>query len=431
MSTHTRLAGLTAALTALACTVAGCSSGSSPSGSSTEGTANLELVSWWTSGSEQQALDVLINDYKAAHPGVTVTNGTVAGGGGSNAQVVLAQRLVDNNPPDVWQTFPGGALRAYAGQSEVADVSAVYANGLSGALPKVILDGLTVDGKQYGVPTSSHRGNVLFFSLPALKKAGVTPPSSGYTAATFTADLAKLKSAGVTPLCLGAKDRFTTAALLENILLGIIGPEGWSKIVSDRFDWNGAKVDEALKQFGTVLDYADPQAGALSWDQATKKLAGGECGFESMNDSAFGELEKAGAKDGTDFHEVAFPGTESAYVAVVDTFVQARSARNAKNATDFLTVIGSPETQLAFSKAKGSVPVRTDVDVSSLTPYQQSAANALRTGTVVWSIVHGSAKSPQFQGGFYDAVDSYVRSRDAGAFRSALTSALSQQPPSK
>jgi glucose/mannose transport system substrate-binding protein len=52
------------------------------------------------------------------------------------------------------------------------------------------------------------------------------------------------------------------------------------------------------------------------------------------------------------------------------------------------------------------VPVRTDVDVSSMTPYQQSAAKALRSSTVLWSIVHGSATSPQFQQAFYDAVQS-------------------------
>ena len=57
--------------------------------------------------------------------------------------------------------------------------------------------------------------------------------------------------------------------------------------------------------------------------------------------------------------ELPFPGTGAYYVAVVDTFVQARSATNARNASDFLAVIAAPDTQLAFSKVKGSVPVRS------------------------------------------------------------------------
>ena len=400
--------------------------------SSNEATSNLEVISWWTSGSEEQALNVLFDAYRKAHPGVTIVNATVAGGGGSNASVVLAQRLLRGDPPDSWQTFPGGALRQYAAQNQMTEVSGVVRDsGLAANVPKVILDGLTVNGKQYGVPTSSHRGNVLFFNQKMLAKAGAANPSAGYTAENFVSDLAKLKAAGVTPLCLGAKDRFTTTALFENVLLGVVGADGWSRITADRFDWRGPQVRQALTQFGKIIDYADPEAAGLSWDAATGKLATGGCAFETMNDSAYGELVQAGAKEGTDFGAVAYPGTDGNYVAVVDTFVRARKAKNGQNASDFLAVIAAPDVQVAFSKVKGSVPVRTDADISSLSPYQQSAAQALRTQTVLWSIVHGSAMSPQFQQGFYDAVETYVRSRDARAFSNTLTEVMRRQPPAK
>jgi glucose/mannose transport system substrate-binding protein len=390
------------------------------------------VVSWWTSGSEQQALTVLFDAYRAAHPGAAVTNRAVAGGGGSNAQVVLAQRLLSGNPPDVWQTFPGGALRAYVDQGQVADLSDLYGQGrLAAVLPEVIRDGLTVEGKQYGVPTSAHRGNMLFYNTALLAKAGVTQPGAGYLPPAFLNDLAKLDQAGITPLCLGAKDPFTTTALFENTLLSVVGADGWQRIAEDRFRWDSDSVAEALRRFGQILNYADPQAAALTWDAATKKLANGECAFETLNDSAFGELVSAGAVDGKTFGEVPYPGTEGTYVAVVDTFVQARQSGNARKASEFLAVLDSPDTQLAFSKVKGSVPIRTDVDVSSLTPYQQSAAKALRSGRVLWSIVHGEAMSPQFQQGFYDAVATYVRSRDAKAFRTTLTDAMRRQAPPK
>jgi glucose/mannose transport system substrate-binding protein len=414
---------------AVACVLAGCTAGGS---SSQESTSDLEVVSWWTSGSEQQALNVLINDYRAAHPEVTVTNGAVAGGGGSNAQVVLAQRLLSGKPPDVWQTFPGGALRAYVEHGQVSDVSDSYRqSGLGAVLPGVIRDGLTVDGKQYGVPTSAHRGNMLFYNTALLTKAGVVKPGAGYQFPAFLDDLAKLDKAGVTPLCLGARDPFTTTALFENTLLSVVGADGWRRITQDRFDWNSDSVDQALRRFGEILNYADPEAAALSWDAATKKLADGKCAFETLNDSAFGELESAKAVDGKTFDEVPYPGTDGTYVAVVDTFVKASKSENSRNASEFLAILGSPDTQLAFSKAKGSVPIRTDVDVSSLTPYQRSAAEALRSKPILWSIVHGEALSPQFQQAFYDAVATYVRSRNANAFRATLTAPVRNQVPAK
>jgi glucose/mannose transport system substrate-binding protein len=425
MRTRRRLAAVGLALV---CGLTACTSGSS----NEEPTKQLEVVSWWTSGSEAQALNVLFDSYRAAHPGVTVASGAVAGGGGSNAQVVLAQRLLSGNPPDVWQTFPNRALGAFVDRSQLADVSDLYdQGGLSAALPPAIRDGLTVNGKLYGVPTSSHRGNMLFFNKALLAKAGVAEPGSGYDLKTFVADLAKLDGAGVTPLCLGAKDPFTTTAVFENTLLSVVGNDGWRRIGDDRFDWNGAPVDQALSQFGQILKYADPEAAGLTWDAATKKLADGGCAFETMNDSAYGELLSAGATEGTTFGQVPYPGTDQSYVAVVDTFVQARKSANARNAHDFLAVVAAPETQLAFSKAKGSVPIRSDVDVSSLSPYQQTAAASLRKDTVLWSIVHGEAMSPQFQQGFYDAVATYVRSGDAKAFRSTLTEAMRRQAPAK
>jgi glucose/mannose transport system substrate-binding protein len=399
---------------------------------STEATDKLELISWWTSGSEEEALNVLIDAFNAKNPGVEVVNAPVVGGGGSNAQVVLAQRLLAGDPPDTWQTFPSAALQSYVSQRQIADVSSVVSDtGLSTALPQVILDGLTVNARQYGVPTSSHRGNVLFFNVEVLEQAGVAKPGNGYRIEDWIADLEKVKASGVVPLCVGARDSFTTPALFENILLSVVGPSGWDQIVADRFDWKGTEVREALELFGRALDAVDPAADGLSWDQATQKLGDGGCAFETMNDSAYGELVKAGKTDDKTFDEVPFPGTEASYVAVVDTFVQARSAANAKNAADFLAVIADPQVQLEFSKAKGSVPVRTDVDVSSLSPYQQSAAVALRDSRVLWSIVHGSAMSPAFQQGFYDAVDAYVRTRDPEAFSSTLIDAVAAAPPQR
>ena len=87
----------------VACTMSACTTVPE---SSTEPTDQLEVVSWWTSGSEQRALRVLFDAYQAGHSEVTVTSGAVAGGAGSNAQVVLAQRLLAGDPPTSGRPSP-------------------------------------------------------------------------------------------------------------------------------------------------------------------------------------------------------------------------------------------------------------------------------------------------------------------------------------
>jgi glucose/mannose transport system substrate-binding protein len=214
-------------------------------------------------------------------------------------------------------------------------------------------------------------------------------------------------------------------------LLSSIGPRGWADIVDDKLDWRSGRVQTALKAFGAMLGYADAKASQLTWDQATKKLASGGCAFESMNDSAFGELVNAGAQEGEDFGVTAFPGTDGSFLAVVDVFVAATKAHNAKNALAFLGDISEPDTQLAFHKAKGSVPVLRNVDVTSLTAYQRSSAKSLWASPILLSIAHGEAMSPEFQEGFYDAVFTYARTRSTDSFADDLEDAVSRDklPP--
>jgi glucose/mannose transport system substrate-binding protein len=416
----------TAAAVALTLLAAGGCGGDEPT-SATTATNRLEVVSWWTSGSEAAALDTLFTAFRRENPGVDAVNGAVAGGAGSQAIVALAKRLQRDDPPDVWQTFTGKSVQGYAGRGAVRDVSSVYAaGGLDAAMQPAILESLRRGGKPYGVPTGAHRSNVLWFNPAALTKAGVTPPAPGYPLATFLTDLAKLKAAGTAPLCLGGRDAFTTVELFENVLLSTIGAGGWRDMAADGLDWRSDRVEAALRSFGDLLTYADPAASGLTWDAATQKLTTGACAFESMNDSAYGELVAGGAREGTDFASVPFPGTDDTYLAVVDVFVAATRAENAKNALGFLSEISKPAVQVPFSKAKGSVPVLRTVDVSTLSPYQQNASKSLWSAPVLLSVAHGESMSPEFQEGFYNAVSTYVRTRDPGAFATDLEDAVSE-----
>ncbi|MEA2150478.1 MAG: glucose/mannose transport system substrate-binding protein, partial [Solirubrobacteraceae bacterium] len=407
------------AVAVLALTLAACG-GSSPT-SATKDTKQLEVVSWWTSGSEAAALDALFAAFRRSSPDVDAVNGAVAGGAGSKAIVELAKRLQHDDPPDVWQTFAGKSVQGYASRGFIRSVAPVFEReDLRARMHPTIMRSVMHDGRPYGVPTGAHRSNVLWFNKRLLAKAGVTPPSSGTTLAAFLADLEKVKASGAVPLCLGARDRFTTVELFENTLLSSIGRRGWTDMVADDLDWRGGAVQTALKRFGTMLRYTDSRASRLTWDAATKRLASGGCAFESMNDSAFGELVAAGAQEDRDFGATAFPGTAGSFLAVVDVFVAATKAQNAKNALAFLGDISKPATQLAFNKAKGSIPVLRDVDVSSLTAYQRGSSKALWTSPVLLSIAHGEAMSPEFQEGFYDAVFAYVRTRSADEFADDL-----------
>ena len=458
---------LTAATTALAITA--CSGGSTPTAN-----GSIDVLSWWTSTSESSALNVLVDRYEKQNPGASVDEIAVVGGGGSQAHVVLATRLAHGDPPDVWQSLVGGNITAWHNAGAVGDVSSLFTDEVKAQLPENVLSSVSVDGKQYAAPLSAHRANVLMYNRDVLKGAGIAEPGEGYTLDQFLADLEALKAKGTTPLCIGGADSISTAGLFEAVLLATVGKEGWEKIEADRFDWSGQEVQNALSTFGRLMDHTDATGENNTWSEASGRLAAGECGFYQMNDSAFAEstalnddsgatagtapsasasadapssaapstgtnvdtpssaAPSAGASAGaasTDASPVAatvFPGTEGMFLMVVDSFVVSSSTDNRDGANAFLTTALDPQVETDFCKVKGCVPVRNDADVSSLTPYQQQTADALRSQTVLNSISYGEVISPAMQDGFFQAVKNYIATRDAASFNRILTERLNE-----
>jgi glucose/mannose transport system substrate-binding protein len=212
--------------------------------------------------------------------------------------------------------------------------------------------------------------------------------------------------------------------LFENTLLGVIGPDGWTKIGDDAFDWRGPQLRQALARFGQIVSRVDPNAGGLTWDQAAKKLATGQCAFLSMNDSVYGELVANHVTEGKDFGYVPYPGTTGAYLAIVDTFVVSADAVDGVNGLKFLETVADPKTSLEFNKVKGSVPVRKEVDVATLPAYQRQASESLWHDKILLSITHGELMPSEFQQALYDAVATFDQSKSPDAFIDTLQNAI-------
>jgi glucose/mannose transport system substrate-binding protein len=140
------------------------------------GERKLEVFSWWTSGGEAAALDVLFKVYKKQNPGVEIINATVAGGAGFAARPVLQTRLAGGNPPDTWQTHPGQELLdQYVGPGYCETITELYkSEGWDRVFPKeLVVDLLTKKLKIYAVLVGIHRGNILWYNTKLLEKNGI------------------------------------------------------------------------------------------------------------------------------------------------------------------------------------------------------------------------------------------------------------------
>jgi glucose/mannose transport system substrate-binding protein len=417
----TILAGACLALS-LAATACGGAGGSSGGGSD-----KLEVFSWWTSGSESEALQVLLDKFDTESDS-KIVNAAVSGGGGSNAQQALQTRLQGGDPPDSWQLHPDQDLAASISDGTVADISDLYEkNGWADVIPKAVVDMVSSDGKFYAVPVNAHRANVLWTNPGILKDNGITWDDST-TPEQFMADAKKLSDAGVTPLCLGDKDVFASAQLLETLIMGQVGADGWNKLFSGDLGFDDSGVKTAVEEYVTLLGEVNTDHSALTWDQAAVKVAQGDCAANLMGDWAYGELLNKGFTENKDFGYVAMPGTSDIFDFVGDAFVKpADNAPNPQGEDAWLSLLLDPKVQADFNLKKGSTPVRTDVPLDNFPPYQKQAATDFRTKSIVSSLAHREVAPAEFAQTYADAVTGLNGDMNVDSFLQTMVDAQSNQ----
>lgn len=424
--TRTKRAAIAAASAAVfVAALSGCAANGNTGGG---GDNTLEITSWWTSGSEADALQVLIDAVKKADPTLTVENAAVSGGGGANARQALAARLQAGDPPDTWQLHPAGQLASYVAGNQVADLSKLWEdNGWAKDVPEGVAAAQQVDGKYYTVPIGVHRGNVLWTNPAVLDAAGVTIDPKG-SLDDLLKGLKAVKASGGNAVCLGDKDIFASAELLESILQSRLGSAKWDQLFTGDYSFDSPEVRQALADYKTFLDLANSDHSALTWDEAAKNLGAGKCAVNLMGDWAYGELINAGYEPQKDFGWVIFPGNEDIFDYVGDGFsIATENVPNPKAAELWLKTLMDPKVQTAFAAKKGSIPALTTADTSSLSQYQQEAAASFATAAVVSSLAHGQVTTAEFAQTYADAVTAFNGDGDIDAFVSTLASAQSSQ----
>ncbi len=387
---------------------------------------SLEVFSWWTSPGEAPALQALFDAFLAAYPGVEIINAAVAGGGGGAAQAVLQTRLQGNNPPDSWQTHIGHELfDQYVTPGYCEPITDLYqSEGWTQVVPAGLVEQVTKDGQQYAVAVGVHRGNGFWYNKQVLSDAGVEVGET-LSVDQFMQAAETLKGKGVTPLALGSKDAFVAAQTFENTLLGVVGPENYTKLFAGELAWDDESVKEAMRITAQMFDMINPDHSALTWDEAVDLVIQGKAAFNSMGDWAYGEFVAKNVVENIGW--VSHPGTAGSFVLVVDCFTLAKGAPNAENARNWLKVIGTKEAQEAFNPLKGSIPARTDIDKTKFSAYHQWSINSFANDKLVASVAHGEAASPQFKQALYDAAAAFLVDKDVDTFASTLVDAASAE----
>ncbi|WP_375386334.1 ABC transporter substrate-binding protein [uncultured Microbacterium sp.] len=403
--------------------LAGCAGGSGGDSSASGGQNQVEVFTWWASGSEKIGLDALVKVFGEQYPDVEFINAAVAGGAGTNAKATLASRLEAGDPPDSFQAHAGAELTDYVEAGQLQDLTSFYSdNKLTDVFPASLIKQLTLDGKIYSVPSNIHRANVTWVNTAVLKKAGIDPTAGPATLDAWISDLQKLKDSGVeSPLALGTQ--WTQVQLFENVLLADLGAKGYTGLWDGSTKWDDSSVTDAINDYATLLGFTNSDYSGLEWDAATQILIDGNAGYNVMGDWAEAAFQQAGWKYGNEYTTWATPGTDGTFDFLADSFTLPVGAKDEQPAKDWLTTVSSVDGQEAFNLAKGSIPARTDVDTSAFGAYQQTALKSFATDTIVSSLAHGAAAKLSWSADIGSAVGQFATDKNVATFQTALVAA--------
>jgi glucose/mannose transport system substrate-binding protein len=412
---------IVAGAAALGLALAGCAS---DTGSPNPDNADqVEVFTWWASGSEKAGLDALVEVFNKQYPDIEFINASVAGGAGSNAKAALASRLEANDPPDTFQAHAGAELTDYIEAGQLQDLSSFYDDeGLRDVFPESLIERLTVEDAIYSVPSNIHRANVVWVNTSVLEGAGIDPKKAPADMDAWIDDLQTLKDSGVeTPLSLGTE--WTQMQLLENVLLADLGAEDYSGLWTGDTAWDSDEVDTAVGHYGELLDFVNSDYAGLEWDAATQILIDGNAGYNLMGDWAEAAFAQAGMTYDKEYTTWPTPGTDGVFDFLADSFTLTKGAPHEKATKAWLTTISSADGQKAFNLAKGSIPARTDAKASDYPAYQQTAIKSFASDTVVSSLAHGAAAPISWSGDISSAVGKFSSDRDADSLVRGLVDA--------
>jgi glucose/mannose transport system substrate-binding protein len=376
----------------------------------------VEVLHWWTSGGEANALEVLKKDFEKA--GGEWIDVPIAGGGGDTARSVLKSRFVAGNAPGAAQMHMGPQVWDWGKESALTNIDAIAAEGnWDKLLPKIIQDRVKYDGHYVAVPVNVHRVNWLWVNSAALKKVGATPPKSWNE---FNATAEKLLKAGIIPLAHGGQP-WQDVTLFEAVVVGIGGADFYRKAFMDldADALGGATMVKVFDEMRTLKGFTDKSSSGRDWNLATAMVAKGSAAMQVMGDWAKGEFAAAGKKPGVDYLCVESPGAKGAFTVNNDSFAMfnVKTPEKIEGQKLLAKLAMSEGFQESFNEIKGSIPARSGVSrkhfdvcaVKSMNDFD--AAN--KSGLAVPSISSG---------GIADAITGAISDVVTNHFNSNLSS---------
>ena len=342
----------------------------------------LEVTHWWTSAGEAAAVAEFARVFEE-QTGHTWVDSALAGSG-TGANPVIISRIIGGNPMGATQMNTGrdaeeliqaGLMRDLTDIAEEMNIEDFYVD-------RSLLEPCTFEGRIYCFPVNIHSWDWLWLSTAAYERIGQPVPTDWNE---YVESWPALREAGILPFGLASGWPFN--GIPGVLMAGIGGSELVLAINRDKSvdAVRGEDFRSVVEALDAIRNVVSPETMLPSFSDVGNQILTGEAAGNIHGDWLQGDLQVAGGVPGEDYECLPGLGMNDQLTGGGDSFffpllpdgtdpdvieAQAQLAR----------LLISPEAQLAFNLKKGSMPIRTDIDLEQANACMQKALVLLENG---------------------------------------------------
>lgn len=324
--------------------------------------AEVEVIHWWTSGGEQAAVSVFAREFEARTEHTWVDTAIA---GGENARAATMQRILGGDAPGAAQFNPGRQYEELIEAGLLLDLTdlAEEEGWRDFMRPPSTMAACDVDGHVWCVPVNIHSWNWAWASIPVFEAAGVDMPTSFQD---FLEKAPAIQEAGFIPFAIGGEGWQINGAF-GVVQTATIGLDDRAAILRDKdLDLAREVMPEVFETFRGFKQYSDEGSANRNWNDTTNLVVTDQAAMQIMGDWARGEFAVAGEVAGEDYECLALPIDSPTVSTGGDIFLFPKQgdADVEEAQLQMASMMVSPQVQALFNNAKGSMPIRGDVDMS-------------------------------------------------------------------
>jgi glucose/mannose transport system substrate-binding protein len=372
----------------------------------------VTVISQWSSGSSGAAM-VALGQELERQGGVWEHNPVP--GFTTEMMNKLRAQIIAGDPPAASQ-LKGPEIAAWSKIAPVVDLDTMVRQaGYEAVVPPVLARLSKPDGHWIALPIQAYRINTLFISKKAADQVGVTKLPTTWS--EFNAIAEKMKAAGITPIANGGI-KWDDGMKWEIGLCGI-SLDAYRKALMELDDrtLKGPEVLAAFRQCRKFAEWSDPGIASQDYSTFVPRFMKGELGMLLMGDWAAGIYKRGGFKV-SDYMVGPAPSDEGkiAFDLNSDEFMFWRKPQPEFQAGQELLakIVMSKELGPLFCQVTGSIPIRTDTDLTAegFNDQQREASHSMgqaaRDNRMVLSLAHNMAQTNQITAAMIDVLTEFV-----------------------